>query len=111
MTGTSRRGLRISSDAAPGSSNPTHRNTKIGVRKPVTGGLRSAAVEAPAGRPRWTRNTINSTVNRPTIAILTKVPMSGSYLPIRNATIAIPTVTQVNTRPTAISQPIPRSST
>ena len=28
-------------------------------------------------------------------------------MPIRNETIAIPTVTQVNTRPTAISQPVP----
>jgi len=45
---------------------------------------------------------MNSTVNRTTTAILTKVPMLGPHLPIRNATIAIPTVTQVNTRPTAI---------
>jgi hypothetical protein len=109
MTGTSRRGLRISSDAPLETSNPTHKNTKIpiAVRKPVIDGFRSAAVEAPAGRPCWTRNVMNSTANRPTTAILTKVPMLGPHLPIRNAMIAIPTVTQVNTRPTAISQPVP----
>ena len=109
MTGTSRRGLCISSDAPLDTSNPTHRNTRIpiAVRKPLSDGFRSAAVEAPAGRPCWTRNAMNSTVNRPTTAILTNVPMLGPHLPIRNATIAIPTVTQVNTRPTAISQPVP----
>src|SRR5215469_15228149 len=50
---------------------------------------------------------MNSTVNRPTTAIFTNVPMFGPHLPIRNATIAIPTVTQMNTRPTAISAPVP----
>ena len=81
MTGTSRRGLRISSDAPLDTSNPTHKNTKIpiAVRKPVTDGFRSPAAEAPAGRPCWTRNAMNSTVNRTTTAILTKVPMLGPH--------------------------------
>ncbi len=49
-------------------------------------------------------NAMNSAVNRPTTAILTNVPMFGPHLPIRNAMIAIPVVTQMNTRPMTISQ-------
>jgi hypothetical protein len=51
--GTSRCGLCISSDAPFDSSKPTHRKTRtpITVRNPLMLGLRSPAVEAPAGRP------------------------------------------------------------
>src|SRR5579859_860498 len=48
-------------------------------------------------------SAMNSTVNSPTTAILTNVPMFGPHLPIRNAMIAIPVVTQMNARPITIS--------
>ena len=49
---------------------------------------------------------MNSTVKMTTTAILTNVPMFGPHLPIRNAMMAIATVTQMNARPTTISQPV-----
>src|SRR5215469_3139370 len=52
-------------------------------------------------------NAMNSAVNSATIAIFMNVPIFGPHLPIRNATIAIPTVAQMNTSPTTISQPVP----
>ena len=105
ILGTSRLGFRISSDAPLDSSNPTQRNTMIpiAVRKPFSDGFRSPTVDAPAGRPCCTRNAMNRAVKMATTAIFTNVPMFGPHLPIRKATIAIPTVTQVNTSPTTIS--------
>ena len=50
---------------------------------------------------------MNRIVNSPTTAIFTKVPMFGPHLPMRNATIAIPTVTQMKTRPMTISAVVP----
>ena len=50
---------------------------------------------------------MNSAVNSATTAILTKVPMLGPHLPTRNATIAIPTVTQMKTSPMMISAAVP----
>ena len=83
IRGTSRCGLCISSDAPFDSSKPTHRKTRtpITVRNPLTEGFRSAAVDTPAGRPCWVRNTMNRTVNIPMTAILTKVPALGAHLP------------------------------
>src|SRR5262249_135274 len=90
------------------SSNPTHRKTMIpiAVRNPSRDGLRSPAVEAPAGLPCFTRKAMNSTVKIATTAIFTNVPMFGPHLPTRNATIAMATVTQMNARPTTISQAV-----
>src|SRR5579862_1026179 len=109
MAGTSRLGLRISSAAPVDSSNPTHMNTRtpITVRNPLRLGLKSAAADVPCGRPCWAMSTMNSTVNRPTTAILTNVPMFGPHLPTRNAMIAIPVVTQMNARPITISHVVP----
>ena len=42
-----------------------------------------------------------------TTAILTMVPMFGAHFPYRNATIAVPTVTQVKISPTTISPVVP----
>src|SRR5712692_4956132 len=109
ILGTSRLGLCISSDAPLDSSKPTHRNTSTPMtpRKPATEGLRSAADDVCAGCPCLTRNAMNSAVKMPTTAILTNVPMFGPHLPYRNAMIAVPTVTHVNTRPTMISPVVP----
>ena len=109
ILGTSRRGLCISSDAPLDSSNPTQRKTRtpIAATNPLSVGLSSAAVEAPAGRPCWTRNATNRPVNTSTTAILTKVPRLGPHLPSRKATIAMPTVSQMKTRLTTISPVVP----
>src|SRR6202453_510095 len=106
IRGTSRCGLRISSAAPVDSSKPTHMNTRMPIetRKPLRVGLKSPAPEVPCGRPCWAMNAMNSPVNSRTTAILTNVPMFGPHLPIRNATMAIPVVTQMNTRPMTISQ-------
>ena len=42
-----------------------------------------------------------------TTANFTKVPIFGPHLPIRNATTAIPTVSQMKPSPTAISAVVP----
>src|SRR5215469_4313566 len=106
--GTSRFGLRISSEAPFDSSKPTHRNTRIpiAVRKPSSDGFRSPTVDAPAGLPCLTRKEMNNTVKIATTAIFTNVPMFGPHLPTRNAMIAIATVTQMNASPTTTSQAV-----
>src|SRR5215831_9403139 len=50
---------------------------------------------------------MNRIVKIPTTRILIIVPRFGAHLPYRNATIAVPTTTQVKTRPTRISPVVP----
>src|SRR5258708_25491066 len=50
---------------------------------------------------------MNRAVKMATTAILTNVPRFGPHLPYRKAMMAVPTVTQVNARPTMISPAVP----
>src|SRR5216117_3337593 len=97
MTGTSRCGFIISSDAPLDSSKPTHRNTRTPTtpRNPLIDGFRSATPIVPAGWPFDTTNAIARTKKTPTTRILTIVPMLGPHFPYLNDATATPTVSHV----------------